>query len=87
VGKSILYYGCRKKSEDYLYDEELAEYEQNGTLTKLNVAFSRDQAEKVYVQHLLQKDSNLVWNLIKDGGHIYVCGYKILNFKNLNYTI
>jgi len=74
VGKSILYYGCRKKQEDYLYQEELEEYEKNGTLTKLNVAFSRDQVEKVYVTHLLKKDSNMIWNLIKEGGHIYVCG-------------
>jgi NADPH-ferrihemoprotein reductase len=70
-----LYYGCRKKNEDYLYPEELEEYERNGTLTNLNLAFSRDQAEKFYVTHLLQKDTALVWNIIKEGGHIYVCGY------------
>lgn len=74
VGKSLLYYGCRKQNEDYLYPEELEEYEKNGTLTKLNVAFSRDQAEKIYVTHLLKRDENIVWNLIKEGGHIYVCG-------------
>jgi NADPH-ferrihemoprotein reductase len=74
VGKSILYYGCRKKAEDFLYNEELEDYEKNGTLTKLNVAFSRDQAEKIYVTHLLRSDQNLVWNIIKEGGHIYVCG-------------
>lgn len=74
VGKSILYYGCRKKTEDFLYEEELEEYEKNGTLTKLNVAFSRDQAEKIYVTHLLKRDSNLIWNIIKENGHIYVCG-------------
>lgn len=74
VGKSLLYYGCRKQNEDYLYPEELKEYEENGTLTKLNVAFSRDQPEKVYVTHLLKRDENIVWNLIKEGGHIYVCG-------------
>ncbi len=69
-----MYYGCRKKAEDYLYQEELEEYLQNGTLNQLNVAFSRDQDHKVYVQHLLQKDAVNVWKLIKDGGHIYVCG-------------
>ena len=69
-----MYYGCRRKAEDYLYQEELEEYEQNGTLTRLNVAFSRDQAEKVYVTHLLQKDSSLIWSVLKEGGHIYVCG-------------
>jgi NADPH-ferrihemoprotein reductase len=87
VGKSILYYGCRKKNEDYLYPEELEEYEQNGTLTKLNVAFSRDQAEKVYVTHLLQRDAGQVWSVLKEGGHIYVCGYefvKIYKIKSSN---
>lgn len=74
IGKTILYYGCRKQNEDYLYPDELKEYEQNGTLTKLNVAFSRDQAQKVYVTHLLQADAGIVWNILKDGGHIYVCG-------------
>lgn len=74
VGNSILYYGCRKRAEDYLYPDELEEYEKNGTLSKLNIAFSRDQAEKVYVTHLLQRDSGLIWNVIKEGGHIYVCG-------------
>ena len=74
IGKTILYYGCRKQNEDYLYPEELKNYEQNGTLTKLNVAFSRDQAEKIYVTHLLQADASVVWNVLKDGGHIYVCG-------------
>lgn len=75
VGESVLYYGCRKKAEDYLYENELEEYVGNGSLSKLNVAFSRDQGHKVYVQHLLSKDAELVWKLIKEGGHIYVCGY------------
>lgn len=74
VGKTILYYGCRRKVEDYLYQEELEEYERNGTLSKLNVAFSRDQEQKVYVTHLLKNDESLVWEIIKSGGHIYVCG-------------
>jgi NADPH-ferrihemoprotein reductase len=58
-----------------LYPEELEEYERNGTLTKLNLAFSRDQEEKIYVTHLLKRDANMIWNLIQEGGHIYVCGY------------
>lgn len=47
VGDTVLYYGCRHEREDYLYREELARFHQEGVLTQLNVAFSRDQAEKV----------------------------------------
>ncbi|KAF4791042.1 NADPH--cytochrome P450 reductase [Turdus rufiventris] len=75
VGETVLYYGCRHEREDYLYREELARFQKEGVLTQLNVAFSRDQAEKVYVQHLLKKNKENVWKLINEGmAHIYVCG-------------
>lgn len=47
VGETVLYYGCRHQNEDYLYKDELAKFLKEGALTQLNVAFSRDQAEKV----------------------------------------
>lgn len=74
VGDTVLYFGCRKQSEDFLYENELREYEKNGTLTKLHLAFSRDQSEKVYVQHLLKKNAEETWKLLEAGGHLYVCG-------------
>lgn len=74
IGKTVLYYGCRRKNEDYLYQDELEGYEKNRTLSNLNVAFSRDQEHKVYVTHLLKNDENLVWEIIKSRGNIYVCG-------------
>ncbi|XP_029076443.1 NADPH--cytochrome P450 reductase isoform X1 [Monodon monoceros] len=75
VGETLLYYGCRRSDEDYLYREELAKLHQDGALTQLNVAFSREQPQKVYVQHLLKRDREHLWKLIHDGGaHIYVCG-------------
>ncbi|XP_051891119.1 NADPH--cytochrome P450 reductase-like [Pristis pectinata] len=75
VGETVLYYGCRHKNEDYLYQEELEHFQKDGVLTQLNVAFSRDQEEKVYVQHLLKQNKEHVWNLIqKENGHIYICG-------------
>ncbi|XP_023609187.1 NADPH--cytochrome P450 reductase [Myotis lucifugus] len=75
VGETLLYYGCRRSDEDYLYREELAQFHKEGSLTQLNVAFSREQPQKVYVQHLLKRDKEHLWKLIHEGGaHIYVCG-------------
>ncbi|XP_067144263.1 NADPH--cytochrome P450 reductase [Centruroides vittatus] len=75
VGETILYFGCRKKSEDFLYEEELINYKNDGTLTKLYLAFSRDQPQKVYVTHLLRENKEEIWNIIGEkNGHLYVCG-------------
>lgn len=54
-------------------EQELNEYVQNGTL-KLRAAFSRDQAEKIYVTNLLREDCDLVWQVIDNKGHVYICG-------------
>lgn len=74
VGETILFFGCRHKNEDYIYDEELEKYRDEGLLTKLHVAFSRDQEHKVYVQHLLEQNGEEVWRILDKGGHVYVCG-------------
>lgn len=50
VGETILYFGCRHRNQDFMYQQELEEFEKVGVLTQLNVAFSRDQEEKV-TQH------------------------------------
>ena len=81
----ILYYGCRHKEEDYLYREEIEKWLENGIITELNLAFSRDQPEKVYVTHLLEKKSQETWDIIgKRNGHIYVCGEARSMAKNVN---
>ena len=74
VGDTILYFGCRHKEQDFLYQEELDEYCNSKTLTKLHVAFSRDTDKKVYVQHLLRENKEEVWRVIESGGHFYICG-------------
>ncbi|XP_077338307.1 NADPH--cytochrome P450 reductase isoform X1 [Lithobates pipiens] len=75
VGETVLYYGCRHEHEDYLYKEELAKFHKDGVLTQLNVAFSRDQKEKIYVQHLIKKNKEHLWKLInEENAHIYICG-------------
>lgn len=74
VGETILYFGCRKRAEDFIYEEELLEYEKQGLL-KLHLAFSRDQAHKVYVSHLLEQNADEVWRIIgESNGHVYICG-------------
>lgn len=77
VGENILYFGCKSRNLDYLYKEELEEFLANGTISSLHLAFSREQAEKVYVQHkmLVKENALQIWNLIANKhAHIYVCG-------------
>uniref|UniRef100_A0A672HRS4 NADPH--cytochrome P450 reductase n=1 Tax=Salarias fasciatus TaxID=181472 RepID=A0A672HRS4_SALFA len=75
VGETVLYFGCRHKNEDYIYQEELEEAEKNNVLTQLNVAFSRDQEHKIYVQHLLKNNKENIWKLVhSENAHIYICG-------------
>lgn len=75
-GEMHLYFGCRRRTEDYIYAEELQQAESEGVLTGLHVAFSREQQDgsKVYVQHLLQRNAATVWDCLKRSGYIYVCG-------------
>ena len=75
TGQSILYFGCRKRTSDFIYKDELEQYEQAGVLSRLHLAFSREQNEKVYVQHLMENDGSELWDLIQhQNAHLYVCG-------------
>lgn len=75
VGATLLFFGCRRRDEDYIYENELMEYSRNKTLTALYTAFSREDASKVYVQSRLAEHAEQVWGLIQNqGAHIYVCG-------------
>lgn len=74
VGDALLFFGCRNEAEDYIYQEELETYRAEGTISHLFVAFSRDQPEKRYVQHLIKENGEIVWKALEDNGHVYVCG-------------
>ncbi|CAH1778037.1 unnamed protein product [Owenia fusiformis] len=74
IGETVLYFGCRNKSEDYIYEDEITNYKENGTLSKVYEAFSRDQEKKIYVQNVLAQNQEEVWKLLESGAHIYVCG-------------
>jgi NADPH-ferrihemoprotein reductase len=73
-GDTVLYFGCRHEAKDYIYREELEAAKAAGVLTELNLAFSRDGAEKVYVQDLIKRNAKRTWELIAAGAYIYVCG-------------
>lgn len=74
IGEMVLFYGCRRPDEDYIYREELEEYVTIGLLSELFTAFSRQGDEKVYVQHRMWESRDLLWRLIQEGSNVYVCG-------------
>jgi NADPH-ferrihemoprotein reductase len=75
VGTNILYFGCKRKSQDYIYQDEMEEFVASGILNHLRVAFSREQGEKIYVQHLLKEHAAETWELFHESKvHVYVCG-------------
>ncbi|KAJ3407237.1 hypothetical protein HDV05_005546 [Chytridiales sp. JEL 0842] len=75
VGPMVLYFGARHRSEEYLYGEELEAYHADGVLTYLRLAFSRDQKEKVYIQHKIAADSGMLGEMmLREGGAFYLCG-------------
>lgn len=75
-GTNTLYFGCQKPDADYIYEDELASYKSKGVLDALHVAFSRQQKEKVYVQHLLTgaENAKALCEELDNGGFLFVCG-------------
>ncbi|KAJ2709070.1 sulfite reductase [NADPH] flavoprotein component, partial [Coemansia spiralis] len=75
VGPMTLYFGSRHRAMEYLYGEELEAYHADGLLTNLRLAFSRDQKSKVYIQHKMREDSELLAaQLLTTDGCFYLCG-------------
>ncbi len=74
TGGNWLFFGAQKSATDYFYQEELAALQSSGCLTKLDLAFSRDQTEKIYVQTRMQQNAAEMWRWLEDGAHFYVCG-------------
>jgi sulfite reductase (NADPH) flavoprotein alpha-component len=74
TGRTWLFFGDRHARTDFLYREELDAFVEDGTLTRLDTAFSRDQQTKIYVQDRMREASLELWQWIQDGASIYVCG-------------
>lgn len=73
-GKNWLFFGDQRAASDFLYREELAALKSDGLLTRLDLAFSRDQEEKIYVQQRMLENATELFAWLEDGAHFYVCG-------------
>lgn len=76
VGKTLLFFGCRRSDEDYLYNDEWPElFDTLGGESRIINAFSRETDKKVYVQDRLRENGSEVWDMLdKQHAYIYVCG-------------
>lgn len=84
TGRSWLFFGDQHAASDFLYRDELEKYQQDGVLTKLDTAFSRDGDQKVYVQHKMLENSKELFEWFENGAYFYVCGDKEYMAKDVN---
>jgi sulfite reductase (NADPH) flavoprotein alpha-component len=73
-GKNWLFFGDQRAATDFMYRDELEAMQRDGVLSRLDLAFSRDQAEKIYVQHRMRDQAKELFSWLEAGAHFYVCG-------------
>ena len=73
-GRNWLFFGDQHRAEHFYYRDDLQDMVADGLLSRLDLAFSRDQRERVYVQHKMADYGADVWRWLEDGAHLYVCG-------------
>ncbi|WDD98321.1 assimilatory sulfite reductase (NADPH) flavoprotein subunit [Thalassomonas actiniarum] len=86
-GDNWMFFGDQTFTQDFLYQVEWQNYLKSGLLTKMNVAFSRDQAEKIYVQDRLKEQAKDVFAWLERGAHLYVCGDANRMAKDVHNTL
>lgn len=86
-GRNWLFFGDWTEAGEYLYRDEISAYVEDGTLDRLDLAWSREGPEKVYVQHLMAKHATEIWEWIDNGGYFYVCGDKNYMAKDVHTTL
>ncbi len=74
TGDNWLFFGDQRKETDFLYRDDLETMQKEGTLTKLDLAFSRDQSHKIYVQDRMRENAKELWAWLERGAYFYVCG-------------
>lgn len=73
-GRNWVFFGDQKKATDFLYEEEWNQYLADGSVARLDLAWSRDQSQKVYVQDKMRENAAELWAWIRNGAHFFVCG-------------
>jgi sulfite reductase (NADPH) flavoprotein alpha-component len=74
TGKNWLFFGEQRAAYDFYFQEELEALQKDGVLHRLDTAFSRDQDEKIYVQHRMLEHGAELWAWLQEGAHFYICG-------------
>jgi sulfite reductase (NADPH) flavoprotein alpha-component len=74
TGRNWLFFGEQRRETDFLYGNELLEYQRAGKVHRLDLAFSRDQSHKIYVQHRMLEQGKELWSWLQAGAYFYVCG-------------
>ncbi len=74
TGRNWLFFGEQRRAANFYHQEEFSAYAASGLLTRFETAFSRDQSQKVYVQHRIREAGREVWSWLNDGAYLYLCG-------------
>ena len=86
-GDNWMFFGDQTFTQDFLYQTEWQNYLKSGLLTRMDVAFSRDQAEKIYVQDRLKEQASEVFSWLERGAHLYICGDANRMAKDVHQTL
>ncbi len=86
-GPNWLFFGEQRQATDFYYRPELTSYLDQGLLTRLDTAFSRDQRAKVYVQDRIREHGAHLWNWLEEGAHLYICGDAARMAKDVDRTL
>ncbi len=86
-GRNWLFFGDQHRETDFLYGDQWLALQKRGILTRLDLAFSRDQAERIYVQHRMRENAAELYAWLRDGAHFYVCGDASRMAKDVHRTL